>query len=116
MLPKNRRIPREMFLLLSNGAKTFKNKLFFLKFVLKSDHEISRFCFSISKKVAKNAVVRNRMRRAGYRLIQNYLEEIKPGVVALFFYRIVPKNDEEIIKNLESILKDSKLIPLEVKK
>jgi len=109
MFPKNRRIPRKMFPLLSKGAKTFKNNLFLLRFVLKSDHKISRFCFSISKKVAKNAVVRNRMRRAGYRLLKTYLSDIKPEVVALFSYRIVPKNDEEIIKNLESILKDSKL-------
>jgi ribonuclease P protein component len=109
MFPKNKRIPRKMFPLLSNGEKTFKNNLFFLKFVLKNDSE-SRFCFSISKKVAKSAVVRNRMRRAGYRLLLGYISEIKSKILAVFSFRIVPKNDEEIIKGLESILKESKLI------
>ena len=98
-----------MFPLLSNRAKTFKNNLFFLRFVLKN--RPSRFCFSISKKVAKSAVVRNRMRRAGYRLLKTYLPNIKPEAMALFSFRIIPKSDAEIIKNLESILKDSKLIP-----
>src|SRR3989338_11427361 len=110
MLPKNRRIPRKMFPLLSNGAKIFKNKLFLLRFVLESNQKISRFCFSVSKKVARNAVTRNKMRRAGYRLLKKYLSEIKPEVIALFSYRVIPKDDEEIIKNLTSILKDSKLI------
>ena len=99
-----------MFPLLSNGAKIFKNKLFLLRFVLESNQKISRFCFSVSKKVAKNAVVRNRMRRVGYRLLQTHLSEIKPEVIALFSYRVIPKDEEEIIKNLTSILKDSKLI------
>ena len=98
-----------MFPLLSNGAKIFKNKLFLLRFVLESNQKISRFCFSVSKKVARNAVTRNKMRRAGYRLLKKYLSEIKPEVIALFSYRVIPKDDEEIIKNLESILKDSKL-------
>jgi len=110
MLPKNRRIPRKMFPLLSNGAKIFKNKLFLLRFVLESNQKISRFCFSVSKKVARNAVTRNKMRRAGYRLLKKYLSEIKPEVIALFSYRVIPKDEEEIIKNLTSILKDSKLI------
>lgn len=98
-----------MFPLLSNGAKTFKNNLFLLRFVKKSVLG-SRFCFSVSKKTAKNAVARNRMRRAGYRLLEKYLPQIQPNILALFSFRSVPKNDEEISKNIESILAESKLI------
>lgn len=108
MFPKNRRIPRKMFPLLSNGAKTFKNSLFLLRFVLKG--KPSRFCFSVSKKVAKNAVARNKMRRAGYRLLEKHLSAVLPNVLALFSFRTMPKNDGEIIKNLKSILTESKLI------
>ena len=89
-----------MFPLLSNGAKIFKNKLFLLRFVLESNQKISRFCFSVSKKVARNAVTRNKMRRAGYRLLKKYLSEIKPEVIALFSYRVIPKDEEEIIKTI----------------
>ncbi|MFH0804524.1 MAG: ribonuclease P protein component [Candidatus Zambryskibacteria bacterium] len=96
-----------MFPLLSSGAKTFKNNLFLLKFVPQNDQ--SRFCFSVSKKVAKSAVVRNRLRRAGYRLLEKYIPKIKPNVLATFSFRVVPKNNDDIIKNLESILNDSLL-------
>lgn len=109
MFPKSKRIPRKMFPLLSDGAKTLKNNLFFLKFVSGNDVG-SRFCFSVSKKVAKSAVVRNRIRRSGYRLLLRHISKIKPKILAVFSFRTAPKDDEEIIKNLESILRESKLI------
>jgi ribonuclease P protein component len=108
MLPKNRRIPRKMFPLLSNGSKMYKNDLFLLKIVHQNNE--ARFCFSVSKKVAKNAVVRNRIRRIGYKLLEKYIPEIKLKILAIFSFRIIPRDNEEIIKNLELILKESKLI------
>lgn len=96
-----------MFPLL-NGAKVFKNNLFFLKFF--SIKQPSRYCFSVSKKTAKSAVVRNRLRRAGYKLLEKHLPEIKINILALFSFRKVPKDNEEIAKNIESILKESKII------
>ena len=112
MLPQNRRIPRKMFSLLQNKAKVFRNKLFLLRFVSKSEpmNRNSRFCFSISKKVAKKAVIRNKFRRTGYRLLKNHLSQIKPEILAVFTFREVPKDNEEIAKNLESILEESNLI------
>ncbi len=97
-----------MFPLL-NGTKIFKNDLFVLKFIFKNSKS-SRFCFSISKKVAKNAVTRNKMRRVGYRLLKKYIPKIQSNTVNFFSFRKIPENNEEIIKNLESILKKSKLI------
>jgi len=110
MFPKNRRIPREMFPLLANGSRIHKNNLFLLRFVEVGSEPNSRFCFSVSKKVAKNAVMRNKMRRAGYRLLEKYLSEIKFKILAVFSFRTIPQTDEEIIRNLESILLESKLI------
>lgn len=109
MLPKNQRIPKNMFPLLTsaNGAKTFKNNLFLLRFVSVKDQKNSRFCFSVSKKVAKSAVVRNKLRRTGYRLLKNYINQIKPNILAVFSFRVVPKDEKEIIKSLENILNDS---------
>jgi ribonuclease P protein component len=120
MFPKNRRIPRKMFPLLQNGAKTFKNKLFLLRFVsIKKESppasgaralRAGRFCFSISKKVSKKAVIRNKLRRAGYRTLKEHLFKIKPEILAIFSFKEVAKNNKEIEKNLESILKESNLI------
>ena len=107
MFPKNRRVPRIMFPLLLDGAKVFRNNIFLLRFVIIDGP--SRFCFSVSKKVAKSAVARNKMRRSGYRLLEKYIPQIKPNILASFSFRTIPKDDEEIIKNLESILNDSLL-------
>jgi ribonuclease P protein component len=109
MFPKEKRIPRKMFPLLLNEAKMFKNSLFLLRFVAEKDQN-SRFCFSVSKKVAKNAVVRNKLRRAGYRALSKYLGEIKPKVLAVFSFKKVVQDNDEIVKSLESILKESNLI------
>lgn len=108
-----------MFPLLS-GGKVFKNNLFLLRVVSLSEKgsppasqaralRAGHFCFSVSKKVAKNAVVRNRLRRTGYRLLGKYIPQIKPGILAIFSFRTMPKNNDDIIKNLESILNDSLL-------
>ncbi len=95
-----------MFPLLLNGAKTFKNNLFLLRFVPGNGPQ-SRFCFSVSKKVAKSAVVRNRLRRTGYKILEEYIPKIKSNILAVFSFRTIPRNNEEIIKNLELILNDS---------
>ena len=110
MLPKNKRIPRKMFPLL-NGAKVFKNKLFLLRLVSNNEpnNKESCFCFSVSKKVAKSAVARNRLRRAGYQLLEKYIPKIKPNTLAVFSFRTMPQNNDDIIKNLSSILNDSLL-------
>ena len=112
MFPQKRRIPRKMFPLLQNGAETFKNKLFLLRFVSKNEpsNRNSRFCFSVSKKVAKKAVIRNKLRRTGYRLLKEHLFKIKPEIIAVFSFKEIPKNNGDIAKNMESILKESKLI------
>ena len=99
-----------MFPLL-DGAKTFKNNLFLLRFATQNKPNVSsRFCFSVSKKVAKQAVVRNRMRRTGYQLLEKYIPEIKPNILAVFSFKTIPQNNEKIAENLESVLKESNLL------
>lgn len=106
MLPKSNRIPRKMFPLL-RGSKTFQNDLFLLKFAFGESG--GRFCFSVSKKIAKDAVTRNKMRRSGYRLIKKLMPKIKPKIIAAFSFKKVPQNDDEIYEKLESIIKVSNI-------
>lgn len=109
MLPKNKRIPRKLFPPLLRGAKVFKNDLFLLR-VASQKNQNSLFSFSVSKKISKSAVARNRIRRSGYRLIEKYIPEITGGRLISFSFRQMPKNDGEITKNLQSLLIESKLI------
>ena len=108
MLPKNKRISRRLFPLLRK-AKIFKNQLFLLKLTSSPSKE-SRFAFSVSKKIAKKAILRNKCRRWGYRTIQPLLPQIKSQIMAQFSFLKVPKDSEEVSENLYAILKTSKLL------
>ena len=104
-----------MFPLLNKGAKVFRNKLFLLRYT-SSPGEESRFGFAVSKKVAKSAVVRNRMRRTGYRLIKKYLSEIPPHLLVSLTFQSLPKEkikkemESEVEENLKNILLEAKLL------
>ena len=64
MFRKDRRINRRAFSSISNG-KTIVSPLFSFKFVRKSE-QTSRFSIVVSKKVAKTAVLRNKLKRRMY--------------------------------------------------
>lgn len=99
-----------MFPLLLKGAKVFKNNLFLLRLVYNQEKgQSSRFCFSVSKKISKKAVIRNKIRRAGYRLLKPLLPSIKSNTLIIFSFIRIPKDDQDIIKNLTHILNDSLL-------
>lgn len=63
MLPKSRRIPRGLFKPLLESRKYFDSAFFSLR-VASSD--IPRVAVSVSKKVSKSAVIRNKVRRRVY--------------------------------------------------
>lgn len=97
-----------MFPLLNSGAKFYQSDIFLFKYLEKKDNK--RFCFSISKKVAKKAVLRNRLRRWGYDGVRTYLEGIKNNVIILFVYKKIPKNKDEVLENIKYLLNKNKLI------
>lgn len=70
----------------------------------------ARFCFSISKKVAKNAVMRNKMRRLGYKTIEKYIPQINTNKLINISFLSIQTDEKIITKNLEQILKESKII------
>jgi ribonuclease P protein component len=89
MLPKKRRIERKEFPGILSSGRRFHSPNFLL-YILKTDGEDSspsRFSFSVSKKVQKNATTRNTYRRRGYSVIKNHLEFIKPGYICFFSFK-----------------------------
>lgn len=108
MLPKSQKISRQDFSLL-RGAKVFKNSLFLLKFA-HFKGENSKFTFLVSKKVAKNAVERNKLRRWGYQVMVSLRPRLSGSVIAQFSFLKIPQDQEEVSENLYAILKTSKLI------
>jgi RNase P protein component len=108
MLPKKQRIPRKHFSLLKQ-AKASSNEMFLVRFA-PSFSEGSRFCFSAGKKIAKKAVLRNRMRRVGYRIIAGLIPSIRRGFLIHVSFRAVPINEEDAKQSLSQVLKKSGLI------
>lgn len=100
MLPKKRRISRtEIETVLKSGAR--HNSPHLLLYLYKNGLNYSKFSFSVSKKVAKTAVSRNKQRRRGYSIITKKGVSIKPGFSCLLVF----KKGADLIK-FESLEKE----------
>ncbi|MDP2649906.1 MAG: ribonuclease P protein component [bacterium] len=94
------------------GAKklSFSNSLnshfFTIKIVLNSK-DYNRFSFVVSKKIDKNAVERNRIKRIFHNCIQELYPEIKTGFDMLFLVRSTVKElaKEKIYEEIKESLK-----------
>ena len=87
MLPKKRRLTKELFPEVLSKGKRFNSDHFlaYISHFNASGH--SRFAFSVSKKVCKNAVDRNRLRRQGYSIVTKHIKEIPDGFFCVFMYK-----------------------------
>lgn len=103
MLPKEKRIPRRLWGPLIESRNYSHSTFFTLKSAPSAQ---ARVAVSVSKKVSKKAVVRNRVRRRAYAVIRElvgglgenlYLISAKPGVDKL--------TSEELHRELATLLK-----------
>src|SRR3989338_6426366 len=87
MLPKNQKISRSLFKKTTNKKKNVASLFFSLGFEKTNQLVPSRFSFVISKKIANQAVVRNKLRRRGYSCLQKNKKNIQPSFVVIFFLK-----------------------------
>ena len=89
MLPKKQRINRDLFQLILKEGKRYHSPHLFLTVAdaLSGQNTPSRFAFSISKKVLKNATERNKCRRRGYFVIARHKLSITSGFLCLFSFK-----------------------------
>lgn len=90
MLSKTRRIERKYFNQILSNSKRHNSKSFTL-YVSKIEDggavKGSRWAFSVSKKVIKTAVGRNKQRRRGYSAVAKLVSIVKPGYFLFFVYK-----------------------------
>lgn len=112
MLPKKRRIERKDFGKILKASKKLNSPHFLLNIAIDKDISPSRFSFSISKKVAKSAVDRNRLRRIGYSIIEKNLNRLETGFSAHFVYKkITPvENFGSLEKEILELLSKSSVL------
>ncbi len=103
MLKKNRRIQRSYFKKIITESKRYHSTSFVLYLSkINNNTTPSKFSFSISKKILKSAVKRNKQRRRAYSVIKNDLEKIKPGFFCFFVFK---KGFHEKFSDLEKDIK-----------
>ena len=86
MLPSKLRINKTLFKTFGRGT-SFHSPAISLFVYKKDDHSNSQFSFSVSKKVSKLAVKRNKLRRQGYSVISKNLDSIKKGYFVVFNFK-----------------------------
>ncbi len=112
MLPKSRRISREEFSSILKAGKRYASSHFTL-YVAQNKANLkkpSQFSFSVSKKIAKSAVERNRLRRRGYSAIKGLVKEVKHGYLLMFSFKNKTVSVESIHKELGELLSDSAVL------
>ena len=94
---------------ISRKGKESKSRYFVVKYE-DNNEEISRFALTISAKLSKKAVTRNKLRRQLYEIIRLNLEEITTGknIVILLRFAALDLNYEDLEKNLLKQLKNIK--------
>ena len=105
MLPKKRRISKVLF---RKGGPSRTKVLSFATVRITPLDGQTRASFIVSKKVAKSAVLRNKLRRRGYSYLSPYLGIPKQGY-ALFFYiknEMKSLKKDLITKEIESFMRD----------
>ena len=93
MLSKKDRITKETFLSVMKNGKTLSNPLFVFRYLViknqdnkvKNNKITPKFAFVAPKSVAKQAVLRNKLRRQGYNALRKNKQ--LPYVIGIFFYK-----------------------------
>lgn len=93
MLPKSRRIPRKRFKPLLGSKKYFHTKHFLLRV---APAEETHLAVSVSKKISKKALIRNKVKRRVYSTMRNFMPTLKPCL-----YLIIAKPNAEKVKGEE---------------
>lgn len=116
MLPKSYRLTKEKdFTAVYKKAKSVFTTSLVLKYVRRRDskkNENSRFGFVVSKKTAKKAAVRNKIKRRLRAIIEKKIEELPVGYDFILIVRagIIKKNYQAIKNDVESLFKRAGII------
>jgi len=114
VLPKSRRLRRKDFTKLFDRGRTARGRYFIFKYADGTDDLSGRFGFSVSKKVFKRAVDRNKARRRGYTALRMALEGREPRPFGLFILNNnkMPRVPEtaEMAEDLTSLLHQAHIV------
>ena len=105
MLPKTYRLPTSRFRsVFRQGKRIHTDDLIYV--IQKTTEKVSRFAFVVSKKVAKRAVDRNRIKRMLRESIHTLLPSIQPGYDVVFIAKknFADKTEKDVEQIVHTIL------------
>jgi ribonuclease P protein component len=111
MIPKTSRISREDFeKVMKKGG--FLNSSFFTFRFLENPLKSTHFSVVVSKKIAKTAVSRNKIRRRVYSIIKKHTKELKKPYFITFFAKkgVETAKFNEVEQDILKILEKSKIL------
>lgn len=110
MLGRSNRLTTELFKEIMEKGHGFHSPFFLLK--LQKSDDLSRFGVSVPKKVAKTAVLRNKLRRRVYTVIRNLEDRIERGLLVVLVLKIGSEalKMDELFKEIEKIFVKSGVI------
>lgn len=116
MLARKNRVPRALFPYVLAKGRTYNAEHVYARVAsipteLNGRQHQSRFSFVVSIKVAKKAVDRRALRRAGYDVIEKERAHLKDGFIVVFFFSKAAKEiSKEILQHeIEDILRKTSL-------
>ena len=115
MIPNTNRINREDFENIMKKGGFSNSGLFSLRFLKNVENKgLSgwRISVVVSKKIAKTAVSRNKIRRRAYSILRKYLKNLKsPYFIAFFAKKGVEKATfQEFQTDIEKLLEKAKIL------
>ncbi len=85
LLKKNRVTKKDIEEMFKKGSSVFSPNLN-LRFLVNSTEKEPKVAFIVPKTVSKKAVIRNRLRRRGYQIIQKKLSSLPQKLKAVFVF------------------------------
>jgi ribonuclease P protein component len=87
MLPRKNRVPTPLFSQVGRMGELLHSPSLSLKVVPGVPSDPSRIAFVVSGKVAKTAVLRNKLKRRARYIVNKQINSLKPGKIAICYFK-----------------------------
>ncbi|HPS21478.1 MAG TPA: ribonuclease P protein component [Candidatus Paceibacterota bacterium] len=101
---KNRASKKDIDEIFKDGSFINSANLTF-KFLIKKENSFKKVSFIVPKSVSKKAIIRNKLRRLGYLVLEKHTDLLPNGTLAVFVFKnsagFLDKTKKEAFLNLE---------------
>lgn len=113
MLPKNKRVTKDIFPIILKKSKIFHSKNLTLRVSRnKNNNETTKFSFVVSRKVSNKATERNLLKRRGNGIVSKLDKNIKNGFICVFYVKksLLSVSYHDMEEEITRILGNAKII------